>query len=175
MIDLVIRGDTVVTPQGVGAFDILIAGGKIVAMAAPGSIAVPDGTRIVDATGKIVIPGGIDPHVHCKWHLPGPDGTATLTAAPDVVSKAAVHGGTTTMLDFTRAQQGKDVRDAIEKREEDWKGHSACDYATHLMVEGALPLDLPGQIGEAIQAGFPGLRTWPKCTIRCRKTYRSGG
>ena len=96
MIDLVIRGDTVVTPQGVGAFDILIAGGKIVAMAAPGSIAVPDGTRIVDATGKIVIPGGIDPHVHCKWHLPGPDGTATLTAAPDVVSKAAVTRPATT-------------------------------------------------------------------------------
>jgi dihydropyrimidinase len=154
MIDLVIRGDTVVTPQGVGAYDILISGGTIAAIAAPGSIAVPEGTRVIDARGKIVMPGGIDPHVHCKWHLPGPDGSATETAPPDVVSKAAVHGGTTTMIDFTRASQGKDVRDAIEKREEDWKGHCACDYAQHLMVEGALPVDLPGQVAEAIQAGF---------------------
>ena len=169
MIDLVIRGDKVVTPQGVGAFDILIAGGKIAALAAPGSIPVAEGTRIIDATGKIVMPGGIDPHVHCKWHLPSPDGGATETAPPDVVSIAAVHGGTTTMLDFTRAQQGKDVRDAIEKRDQDWKGHTACDYATHLMVEGALPLDLPGQIGEAIQAGYPTVKIFTTDITPSRK------
>ncbi len=169
MVDLVIRGDTVVTPQGVGAYDILIAGEKIVAMAAPNSIAIPPGARVVDATGKIVIPGGIDPHVHCKWHLPNPDGTAGLTDPPDVVSKAAVHGGTTTMIDFTRASQGANVRDAIEKRELDWKGHTACDYAQHLMVEGALPLDLPGQIGEAIQAGFPTVKIFTTDITPSRK------
>ncbi|HEX2943302.1 MAG TPA: amidohydrolase family protein [Rhodopila sp.] len=154
MIDLVVRGDTVVTPQGVGAHDILISGGTIAAIAAPGSLPVPEGARLIDATGKIVMPGGIDPHVHCKWHMPGPNGIATETDPPDVVSKAAVHGGTTTIIDFTRAQQGKDVREAIEKREQDWKGHCACDYAQHLMVEGALPVDLPPQIGEAIEAGY---------------------
>ena len=146
MIDLVIRGDKVVTPLGVTACDILISGGRIAAMAGVGSVAVPDGTRIIDATGKIVMPGGIDPHVHCKWHLPNPDGSAGLTDPPDVVSKAAVHGGTTTMIDFTRASQGANVQDAIEKREQDWKGHTACDYAQHLMVEGALPVDLPAQV-----------------------------
>jgi dihydropyrimidinase len=169
MIDLVIRGDSVVTPQGVGAHDILIAGGVIAAVAAPGGISIPDGTRVIDATGKIVIPGGIDPHVHCKWHLPGPDGTATLTAGPEVVSKAAVHGGTTTMIDFTRAQQGATVRDAIEQREKDWAGQSACDYAMHLMVEGALPIDLPGQIGEAIQSGFPTVKIFTTDITPSRK------
>ena len=154
MVDLVIRGDTVVTPLGVGAHDILISGEKIVAVTAPGAFPVPEGARLIDATGRIVMPGGIDPHVHCKWHLPNPDGSAGLTEPPDVVGKAAVHGGTTTMIDFTRASMGATVREAIEKREEDWKGHCACDYAQHIMVEGALPIDLPGQIGEAIQAGF---------------------
>jgi dihydropyrimidinase len=155
MVDLFIRGDTVVTPQGVGAYDIAIAGERIIGIAASGSFPVPPSARVIDATGKIVMPGGIDPHVHCKWHLPNPDGTAGLTEPPDIVSKAAVHGGTTTMIDFTRASQGANVRDAIEQREQDWKGHCACDYAQHIMVEGALPVDLPGQIGEAIQAGFP--------------------
>ncbi len=154
MVDLILRGDTVVTPQGVGAFDIAIAGEKIVAVAAKGSLPVADGTRLIDAGGKIVMPGGIDPHVHCKWFLPNPDGSAGLTDPPDVVGKAAVHGGTTTMIDFTRANQDADLQKAIAQREEDWHGHCACDYAQHIMVEGALPLDLPGQLAEAIQAGF---------------------
>lgn len=169
MVDLVVRGDTVVTPQGVGAYDIVISGEKIVAVAAKGSLAIPEGARLIDVSGKIVIPGGIDPHVHCKWHLPNPDGSAGLTEPPDVVSKAAVHGGTTTMIDFTRASQGATVRDAIEKREEDWKGHCACDYAQHLMVEGALPIDLPAQVGEAIQAGFPTVKIFTTDITPSRK------
>ena len=100
------------------------------------------------------MPGGIDPHVHCKWFLPNPDGSAALTDPPDVVGRAAVHGGTTTIIDFTRASQGADVRDAIEKREEDWKGHCACDYAQHIMVEGELPLDLPGQLARRSRRDF---------------------
>jgi len=169
MVDLVVRGDTVVTPQGVGAFDVAIAGERIVAVAASGSLPVPDGARLIDATGKIVMPGGIDPHVHCKWHLPNPDGSAGLTDPPDVVGRAAVHGGTTTMIDFARANQGATVREAIEKREADWKGHCACDYAQHIMVEGALPVDLPGQIGEAIQAGFPTVKIFTTDITPSRK------
>jgi dihydropyrimidinase len=169
MVDLFIRGDTVVTPQGVGAYDIAIAGEKIIGVAASGSFPLPPNARVIDARGKIVMPGGIDPHVHCKWHLPNPDGSAGLTEPPDVVSKAAVHGGTTTMIDFTRASQGANVRDAIEKREQDWKGHCACDYAQHIMVEGALPVDLPGQIGEAIQAGFPTVKIFTTDITPSRK------
>src|ERR1700752_1424237 len=92
MVDLVVRGDTVVTPQGVGAYDIAIAGERIVAMAASGTFPVPEGARLIDATGKIVMPGGIDPHVHCKWFMPHPDGTAEDTDPPAVVGRAALHG-----------------------------------------------------------------------------------
>ena len=134
-----------------------------------GSLPVPDGARLIDATGKIVMPGGIDPHVHCKWHLPNPDGSAGLTDPPDVVGRAAVHGGTTTMIDFTRASQGANLQDAIAKREEDWKGHCACDYAQHIMVEGALPLELPGQLAEAIQAGFPTVKIFTTDITPSRK------
>ncbi|WP_428485386.1 amidohydrolase family protein [Rhodopila sp.] len=169
MIDLVIRGDTVVTPQGVGAHDILVTGGTIAAVAAPGSIPVPEGARFIDAIGKIVLPGGIDPHVHCKWSLPNPDGSFGLTEPPDVVSKAAVHGGTTTIIDFTRASEGKTLRDAIEVRERDWKGHCACDYAQHIMVEGALPIDLPPQVAEAIQAGYPTVKIFTTDITPSRK------
>jgi dihydropyrimidinase len=169
MIDLFVRGDRVVTSQGEGAFDIAISGEKIVGVAASGSFPVPDGARVIDARGKIVIPGGIDPHVHCKWHLPNPDGSAGLTDPPDVVGKAAVHGGTTTMIDFTRASQGANLQDAIEKRESDWKGHCACDYAQHIMVEGALSPELPEQLAEAIQAGFPTVKIFTTDITPSRK------
>ena len=123
MVDLVVRGDCVVTPQDTGAYDVAIEGERIVSVSPAGSGAVPEGARLIDATGKIVMPGGIDPHVHCKWPLPNPDGTWGNTDPPDVVSRAALFGGTTTMIDFTRTSQGSSVQDAIEKREQDWKGH----------------------------------------------------
>jgi dihydropyrimidinase len=169
VVDLVVRGDTVVTPQGVGAYEIAIAGERIVAMAATGTLPVPEGARVIDATGKIVMPGGIDPHVHCKWFLPNPDGSAGLTDPPDIVGRAAVHGGTTTIIDFTRASQGATLEDAIARRETDWHGHCACDYAQHIMVEGALPVELFGQLAEAIQAGYPTVKIFTTDITPSRK------
>lgn len=169
MIDLVVRGDVVVTPQGVGAFDVAIEGEKIVAVAAKGSLPIPDGGRLIDASGKIVMPGGIDPHVHCKWFLPNPDGSASLTDPPDVVGRAALHGGTTTIIDFTRASEGANLQAAIAQREADWHGHCACDYAQHIMVEGAIPPALLGQLAEAIQAGFPTVKIFTTDITPSRK------
>ena len=169
MVDLVVRGDCVVTPHDTGAYDVAIAGERIVAVSPAGATPVPEGARLIDATGKIVMPGGIDPHVHCKWPLPNPDGTWGNTDPPDAVSRAALFGGTTTMIDFTRTSQGSSVQDAIEKREQDWKGHCACDYAQHLMVEGELPLDLPGQLAEALQAGYPTVKIFTTDITPSRK------
>lgn len=110
MVDIAVQGDAVVTSQGVGAYDVAIAGERIVAVAQAGTLPIADGARLIDARGKIVMPGGIDPHVHCKWFLPNPDGTAGLTDPADVVGRAALHGGTTTIIDFTRTSQGADVQ-----------------------------------------------------------------
>ena len=65
MLDLVITGGTAVLPSGAQAADIGIAGGKIAAIGAPGSLQSTGAARTVDASGQIVIPGGIDPHIHC--------------------------------------------------------------------------------------------------------------
>jgi len=98
MFDLIIRSDRVVTPTGVAACDVAIADGKIAAVSAAGTYDAKSARRLIDATGKIVMPGGIDPHVHLKWYTPHPDGTVTYTDPPSVVSKAALFGGTTTMM-----------------------------------------------------------------------------
>src|SRR5688500_20343037 len=93
MLDLVIRGDRVVTPAGLGAHDVGILGEKIVAIAAPGTFGTSSAKRVIDATGGIVMPGGIDPHVHCKWYSPQPDGSIVHTDPPSIVSRAALYGG----------------------------------------------------------------------------------
>src|SRR5205807_4587921 len=67
MLDIVVSGGLAVLPSGAEAADIGIAGDKIAAIGAPGSLAAMSAGRVVDATGQIVIPGGIDPHVHCNW------------------------------------------------------------------------------------------------------------
>src|SRR5256885_10742330 len=62
MLDLVIRGGDVVTPQGVGRWDVAVQGERIVAVGLPDP-ETPAG-RVLDATGKIVVPGGVEPHTH---------------------------------------------------------------------------------------------------------------
>ncbi len=155
MFDLVIRGDRVVTPNGAGAYDVAIQADKIAAVAAAGTFTERHAARIIDATGKIVMPGGIDPHVHCKWYSPQPDGTVIYTDPPSVVSRAALYGGTTTLIDFARWTHGSTIQQAIDKRHEDWRGQCYCDYSYHVMVEGSLPTEIFEQLGQAIRDGYP--------------------
>ncbi len=112
MLDLVIRGGQVVTPHGVGAWDVGVEGERIVAIAAPGTLP-RDADRVVDATGKLVIPGGIDPHVHTHWPIPALGGGFMTSAPPEQVSRAAVCGGTTTLVDFAVWEPGMTIGRAI--------------------------------------------------------------
>ncbi|HEU0216758.1 MAG TPA: amidohydrolase family protein [Stellaceae bacterium] len=154
MLDIVITGGTAVLPSGAISADIGIEGGKIVAIGAAGSLAGLGAQRTIDATGQIVIPGGIDPHVHCRWPMPVPGQTQpNLTDGPDRVSRAALFGGTTTMLDFALVDGDNTVQQAIERRQEEWAGDCYCDYGFHVMVQGKLDWSIPDQISEAVQAG----------------------
>ena len=155
MMDLVIRSDRVVTPVGVAACDVAIQGERIAAVAAAGTFAADAARRIIDVTGAIVMPGGIDPHVHCKWYSPQPDGSVVYTDPASVVSRAALYGGTTTLIDFARWTHGKTIQQAIDDRHADWRNDCYCDYSFHIMVEGALPPELFEQIGAAVRSGYP--------------------
>jgi len=66
MFDIILRGGTVVTPHGVATQDLAIKGETIEALTRPNIIPDNQAKRCVDTSGKIVVPGGIDPHVHCK-------------------------------------------------------------------------------------------------------------
>src|ERR1700761_1044789 len=101
MFDLIVTGGTAVMPASAEPADIGVSGGKIVAIGAPGSLAGIGAMKTVDASGQIVIPGGIDPHIHCGMPIVGgPSNEQIFAAPPSQVSKAALFGGTTTLLDF---------------------------------------------------------------------------
>ena len=154
MLDIIITGGCAVLPTGAQDADIGILAEKIAAIGAPGSLAALGAGRTIDAAGQIVIPGGIDPHVHCRWPMPVPgQSQPNLTDGPDRVSQAALHGGTTTILDFALVDGDNDVRRAIERRQQEWAGDCYCDYGFHVMVQGKLDPSIPDQLKEAVAAG----------------------
>jgi dihydropyrimidinase len=158
MLDLLIRGGDVVTPHGVENCDIGIAGETIAAVAAPGTLPAESAGRSIDATGRIVMPGGIDPHVHLKHVWTKPDGSPLVTAGPEQVGRAALHGGTTTLIDFAYWREGASALQAIEARDKDFVGSCPCDWAYHIMLHSEPPPEFSGQLAEAIQAGYPTLK-----------------
>jgi dihydropyrimidinase len=158
MLDLIVSRGTAVLPSGPEPADIAIAAGRIAAIGAPGSLAPIGARRIVDASGQLVIPGGIDPHVHCSWPIPVPGQNPTLTDPPAQVSRAALHGGTTTIIDFALWQPGERLQDAIEQRQKEWAGACYCDYGLHVMLQGKIPPQILGELGEAIAAGHASVK-----------------
>src|ERR1700739_86180 len=124
MLDLIIRGGDVVTPQGLARCDVAIKGETIAAVAEPGALAEATATRGIDAAGEIVIPCGVHPHVHMPhpWILPA--GTTLTTKGPDHVGQAALWGGTTTLIDFAY-WRADGVRAAIEWAAKDFAGKSS--------------------------------------------------
>src|SRR5215471_21016323 len=134
MLDLIIRGGDVVTPQGVGKWDVAVKGERIVAVGLPE--AGVEAGRVIDATGKVVVPGGIEPHTHLAHFIAMQPEANEFTLGPEEDTRGMVHGGTTTHVDFCFVRPGLDIAKAIEQRVARWKGNSYADYAFHVCLQG---------------------------------------
>ncbi|HEV8715341.1 MAG TPA: amidohydrolase family protein [Candidatus Binatia bacterium] len=162
MLDLIIKGGQVVTPQAVGEMDVGIQGEKIVAVGWPGTLAA-DAAKVIDARGKIVVPGGIEPHAHIGIPVPAiwsgnPD---VMTQPPEAASRAAAFGGVTTIIDFagdldlegSGSTQRSSIMSVLEQRREVFRTHSYTDFTFHYILAGEVAPETVGEIGEAIQEG----------------------
>ena len=133
---LLIKGGRIVTAVDDYMGDVLIEGETIRAIFAAGTMPALD-ARIVDATGKLVIPGGIDAHTH----LDMPFGGTTSADDFETGTIAAAHGGTTSIVDFAIQSKGQALRDARDAWMKKAEGKAAIDYGFHMIIT-----DLPDAV-----------------------------
>jgi dihydropyrimidinase len=125
---LLIKGGEIVTAESRLKGDIFIEDETISAIG-PG-LAVPPGTEVIDAAGKLVFPGFIDPHVHIHLPFMGTFAKENHAAA----SAAALIGGTTTFIEMCCPSRKDDSLETYHIWKQKAEGNTACDYAFHMGV-----------------------------------------
>ncbi|CAN3702445.1 D-hydantoinase [Microbacterium sp. MM2322] len=166
MATTLITGGTVVSATGRTAADVLLDGETTAAVLSPGSTLLGHDLAasvdaVIDATGKYVIPGGIDAHTHMQLPFGGTSASDTFETG----TRAAAWGGTTTIVDFAVQRAGERVQDGLAHWHELAAGNCAIDYGFHQIV-GGVDADslaaLPGLIDEGISSfkmfmAYPGV------------------
>jgi dihydropyrimidinase len=129
-----IAGGQVVGPAGATAMDVIIDGETITALAAPGSgLATSwaaEAERVIDASAKYVLPGGIDAHTHMEMPFGGTFSADTFETG----TRAAAWGGTTTIIDFAVQAKGTSLQATLDKWHAKADGNCAIDYGFHMIV-----------------------------------------
>ena len=146
MLDLAIRHGTVVTAQASTRADVGIQDGGVVELGSVGAA-----RDEIDATGLLVLPGGVDGHTHLEYQ------SATgAWSADDFLSGtvAAACGGVTTVIDYARQQPGQSPADALAAWEQMARSKAIVDYGFHL-VPSEVDQALLDAVPRLIDDGFP--------------------
>ena len=142
--DLVIRGGTVATAADVGKSDVGVKDGRIVALAED----LPRAASEIDASGLLVLPGGIDSHVHFDQ----PSGPGIVMADGfESGTRSAAAGGNTTVLAFALQPRGQSLRQSVEDYHEKAKGKCYVDYGFHLIVTDPTPAVLGQELPALVE------------------------
>jgi dihydropyrimidinase len=127
-VSLLIRNGTVVTATGILDADVLVDGERIAALLP--REAGPVDADVIDATGKYVLPGGIDVHTHMEMPFGGTFSSDTFETG----TRAAAFGGTTTIVDFAVQAKGTSLLATLDKWHAKADGNCAIDYGFHMIV-----------------------------------------
>src|SRR5882762_1933129 len=174
-----IKNGTVVTAERSFAADILVDGEKIRDIAP--SLPAEAAGRVIDASGMLLLPGGIDAHTH----LDMPFGGTTSADDFETGTRAAAFGGTTTLIDFAIQAKGTRMRDALDTWWKKADGKACIDFGLHMIVtdlgEAGLE-DMDDMVSEGVASfklfmAYPGVLMVDDGTIfkAMRKTAENGG
>jgi len=136
-----IQNGTLVTADATFAADLLVENDKIAGI---GHALPTQGVdRVIDASGKLVIPGGIDPHVHLDMPFMGTYSSDDYTTG----TRAALFGGTTMVIDFILQTQGDTLYNALRTWQKKSEGKAVGDYSYHMAVT-----DFNPEVGKEVVA-----------------------
>ncbi len=150
---MLVRGGVLVDADGEREGDLLTGpDGRIAATGPPGSLQPRPGDEVHDATGKLVVPGGIDAHTHL--HLP----VGAVRVSDDFTSgtRAAAVGGTTAIIDYVTPRRGEDPLAALATWRR-WAEPSAVDWALHLTFTEAVPEEV---VAKGVEAGVTSFKLY---------------
>lgn len=176
-----ITNGLVVTADGSYPADVLVDGETIALVGADLAAAGVTADATLDATGKYVVPGGIDVHTHMELPVGGTFAKDTFESG----SKAAAHGGTTTIIDFAAQTKGRPLREGLETWHAKAAGNAVLDYGFHMMiadVNDATLAEMDQLIAEGVPdfklfTAYPGVQFSPDDHIfrAMQRTRKNGG
>jgi dihydropyrimidinase len=147
----VIKNATIITSQAIFDGDIGITDGRIAAIT--DNLA---GQEVIDASGKYVLPGGVDPHVHLDMQ----SGIMTTSDDWHTGTRAAAYGGTTTVIDFVEPLfSGQKLMEAFEARMNKIRSKAVVDYALHMTICNSEDNTLK-QMQKTVECGMPSFKTY---------------
>ncbi|MFW7267886.1 dihydropyrimidinase [Gluconacetobacter sp. Hr-1-5] len=164
--DLVIHGGTVVTASDSFAADVGIKDGIIQEVSRHIDIV---GVESIDASGLLVLPGGIDSHVHLAQHTH--DGTV-MADDYESGSRSAVAGGTTSIITFALQDKGVSLRRTLEIYHAKADARSYCDYGFHVIVTDPNAEVLQSEFPALVTEGYPSFKifmTYDDLVLRDRQ------
>ncbi len=151
--DLVVRNGTIATASDIIRCDVGIRDGRIVAMAED----LGPGTRELDASGKLVLPGGVDSHCHIEQAS-----SSGVMTADDFYSGtvSACFGGTTTVIPFAAQMRGQSLREVVDAYHACAGPKAVIDYAFHLIISDPTPEVMGQELPALIEDGITSFKVY---------------
>jgi dihydropyrimidinase len=152
-LETIIKGGTIVTAAETYKSDIGIIGGQIVII----DTDLTDADAIIDATGLLVLPGGIDSHVH----IAQPSDPGVVMADDfESATRSAIFGGHTTLLPFCLQAKGQSLRDAVTWYHGLAEGNCYTDVSFHLIITDPTPQALGQDLPALVSDGYTSIKVF---------------
>ena len=158
--ELLIKGGTVVTATESFPADVAVDGGKIVAI---GRDLAVNAEKVVDAPGRLVLPGALDAHTHMAMPFGGTVSADSYLAG----TRAAVCGGVTTIFDYPVQHKGETILGLIGSKKEVLEKEACCDYAFHCCITDLNGGEILDEMEQAVEEGIT--------SFKCFLVYKKEG
>ena len=158
--DLLIKGGTIVTATGSYVADVAVNEGKIVSIGKDLDITA---AKVVDATGKLVLPGALDAHTHMAMPFGGTVSADSYLSG----TRAAACGGVTTIFDYPVQHKGETILGLVNSKKEILERDACCDYAFHCCITNLNDGEILDEMEQAVQEGIT--------SFKCFLVYKKEG